>query len=124
VDVTDVQDADDPDAAMREHLERDAAAPFDLERGPLWRASLVRLSPERHAFALTMHHVVTDGWSMGVLVRELSALYDAHARREPAALPALPIQYADYAAWQRDWLAGGELKRQLGYWTELLAGRP
>ncbi|MFN8178104.1 MAG: amino acid adenylation domain-containing protein [bacterium] len=114
----DVRGAADPEEELRARLEAEALAPFDLERGPLWRAILVRVAPDRHAFVLSMHHIVTDGWSMGILVRELGTLYDGFRAGKDALtdLAELPIRYADYAVWQRSWLAGGELERQLGYW--------
>jgi hypothetical protein len=102
----------------------EARRPFDLERGPLLRALLVRLEAEEHLVVLTIHHVVSDGWSMGVLVREIAALYPAFAAGRPARLPELPIQYADFSVWQREWLAGGALDAQLGFWRERLAGAP
>ncbi len=105
----------------------EAARPFDLGRGPLLRALLFRESPDRHLLLLNLHHIVSDGWSMGVLVRELGEIYGALAAGRPPALPPLPIQYADFAVWQRRWLAGdaGEvLARQLAWWRERLAGAP
>jgi amino acid adenylation domain-containing protein len=98
--------------------------PFDLARGPLWRALLLRLGDEEHVLLLTMHHIISDGWSMGVLVRELAALYASCAAGAPAPLPELPMQYADYAVWQREFLRGAELERQLAYWRKQLAGAP
>src|SRR5919107_315171 len=95
---------------------------FDLERGPLFRARLLRLGEEEHLLLLSVHHAVSDGWSMGVFWRELSALYGAFSRGEPSPLPELPVQYADYALWQRRWLDGEVLEGQLGYWRERLAG--
>ncbi|HEV2757814.1 MAG TPA: amino acid adenylation domain-containing protein, partial [Actinomycetota bacterium] len=100
----------------------EAARPFDLERGPLLRARVLRLDADDHVLLLNMHHIVSDGWSTAVFTRELSALYDAHRAGQPARLPDLPLQYADYAAWQRRWLARDVLERQLGYWRERLAG--
>src|SRR6185295_3171856 len=103
------------------------ALPFDLSRAPLLRVWLVRLGGGEHALLYAMHHVISDGWSMGVLLGEIAAAYAALAGdRRPAlpALPALPVQYADFAVWQRAWFAGGELKRQLDYWRERLAGAP
>ncbi|MEA2604640.1 MAG: hypothetical protein QOF89_5632, partial [Acidobacteriota bacterium] len=97
---------------------------FDLERGPLVRASLARLGEEEHRLLLSVHHIVSDGWSIGVLVRELSALYSAFVQGRPSPLPELPVQYADFAAWQRDWLQGEVLEAQLGWWRERLAGAP
>ena len=95
--------------------------PFDLSRGPLIRALLVVLGEQEHALLLTLHHIVSDGWSMGVLCREMQALYDAFASGAPMPLPALPIQYADFAVWQREHLQGEVLDEQLSYWREQLA---
>ncbi|HYW08679.1 MAG TPA: amino acid adenylation domain-containing protein, partial [Longimicrobium sp.] len=105
-------------------MEDEAAAPFDLERGPLVRGRLVRLADDDHVLLVTMHHVVSDGWSMGVLVREVGALYAAFLRGEGDPLPPLSVQYADYAVWQRRWLEGEVLARQADYWTAALAGAP
>jgi amino acid adenylation domain-containing protein len=96
-----------------------AVRPFDLETGPPWRASLVRLGAEDHLVLLTLHHIVSDGWSMGVLLREVAALYEGSAE-----LPALPVQYADWAVWQQRWLRGAALERGLAAWRERLAGVP
>ncbi|MGD2115490.1 MAG: amino acid adenylation domain-containing protein, partial [Acidobacteriota bacterium] len=125
--------------ATREPVARDlasaeAAHPFDLVHGPLLRASVVRLGspgeagPADHAVLLTMHHVVSDGWSMGILMRELGALYRAFSSDggagAPSPLPELPVQYADFAVWQRSWLHGAVLEREIAYWREQLAGLP
>ncbi|MEA2693226.1 MAG: hypothetical protein QOJ16_2613, partial [Acidobacteriota bacterium] len=93
-------------------------APFDLERGPLLRVRLLRLAPDRRLLLVSMHHIVSDAWSMEVFVRELAALYE----RSP--LPELHLQYADYAAWQREWLQGEVLAAELAWWRERLAGAP
>jgi Condensation domain len=98
--------------------------PFDLTAAPLVRARLLRLGPEEHVFLLTMHHIITDGWSVGVLLRELDALCDAFSRGFATPLPELPVQYADYAVWQREWLQGEELDRLFAHWREALAGAP
>src|SRR5262249_23576204 len=98
--------------------------PFDLTRGPLFRATLIDLGTNEHMLLLTMHHIVSDGWSIGVLHRELSELYRAFRHGESSPLSELPIQYADYAIWQREWLRGGELERQLSYWKKELEGVP
>ncbi|SFV14416.1 condensation domain-containing protein, partial [Pseudoduganella namucuonensis] len=90
----------------------------------LIRWSLLRLSPGEHVLLLTMHHIVSDGWSMGVLLRELTALYAAFAAGRPSPLAPLPLQYADFAHWQRQWLTGDVQRRQLDYWTAQLAGAP
>ena len=102
----------------------EARRPFDLARGPLIRAILVRLNDEEHALLLTMHHIIADGWSTGVLVRELTALYGAFASGKPSPLAELPIQYPDFADWQRQWLQGDVLEKQLSYWKEQLADLP
>src|ERR1041385_4542236 len=102
----------------------EAQAPFELANGPLRRASLLRLGKQEHVLLLTMHHIISDGWSMGIFVRELSACYNAFAAGVEPRLPELPIQYADYAVWQREWLQGDVLQAQLQYWREQLAGSP
>ncbi|HSK77358.1 MAG TPA: amino acid adenylation domain-containing protein, partial [Thermoanaerobaculia bacterium] len=102
----------------------EARRPFDLARGPLLRAALLRLGAERHMALLTMHHIVSDGWSTGVLVRELGALYAAFLEGLPSPLPELAIQYADFAAWQRRHLSGERLESELAWWRERLAGMP
>ncbi|SAI74508.1 D-alanine-D-alanyl carrier protein ligase [Bordetella ansorpii] len=111
----------DAQALARRHAQQVADTPFDLRRGPLLRAGLIRLDEQEHVLVLAMHHIVSDGWSMGVLVEELIGNYQSHADRGgDAALPPLPIQYADYAAWQRNWLEAGERERQLAYWRTAL----
>jgi acyl carrier protein len=102
----------------------EAGQPFDLERGPLWRGQLIRLSEAEHVLLFTMHHIISDGWSMGVLIREVSALYEAYLSGGESALAELPIQYADFAVWQREYLQGEVLEKQLQYWREQLAGAP
>ena len=104
--------------------QQQARRPFDLSTGPLLRLLLLRLAEDEHVLLLTMHHIISDGWSMGVLVREVMALYEAELGGTTAELPALPIQYADYAHWQREWLTGERLGEQLSYWREQLAGAP
>ncbi|MFP2934660.1 condensation domain-containing protein, partial [Pyxidicoccus sp. 3LG] len=98
--------------------------PFDLSRGPLFRASLLKLAPDDHVLLLTVHHIVSDGWSMGVLVRELASLYETFASGGTPQLPPLPVQYADYAVWQRSWLSGDVLEAQLDYWKRQLGDAP
>ncbi|HSG38632.1 MAG TPA: amino acid adenylation domain-containing protein, partial [Thermoanaerobaculia bacterium] len=102
----------------------EARRPFDLGRGPLLRATLLRISAEEHVALLTMHHIVSDGWSMGVMVRELGALYAAFAEGRPSPLPELAVQYADFAAWQRRRLSGDFLESELAWWRGQLAGMP
>jgi amino acid adenylation domain-containing protein len=115
---------DEREAALRALAGNEALRPFDLAAGPLLRSTLVRLADEEHALLFTMHHVISDGWSIGVLVREVSALYAAFTEGRAPSLPPLPVQYADYAAWQRARLAGPVLDAQLAYWREALAGAP
>lgn len=110
------------DAYLRNEGDRESRQPFDLNRGPLLRARLVRLNEEHHVLFVTMHHIVSDGWSLDVLWRELLALYDAFASDSPSPLPELPIQYADFAVWQRQWLQGEALESLLSYWKENLSG--
>ncbi|MBW5809052.1 amino acid adenylation domain-containing protein, partial [Burkholderia sp. COPS] len=112
------------DAQAARLAEREAAEPFDLARGPLLRATLVALADDRHRLLLTAHHAITDGWSSRCAFDELSAAYRAYAEGRAPSLPDLPIQYADYADWQRDMLAGGEGERQLDYWRGALRDVP
>ena len=102
----------------------DGRRPFDLERGPLFRTALIRLDAGEHVLLAAMHHIVSDGWSVGVFDRELAALYGAFRRRRPSPLAPLPVQYGDFARWQRGWLAGAALDEQLAYWKRQLAGSP
>ncbi|TDX62566.1 amino acid adenylation domain-containing protein [Methylosinus sp. sav-2] len=111
---------DEEEAA--EWARREAGAPFDLAQAPLFRTRLLRFDETHHILLVTMHHIVTDGWSFAVLLRELSAVYRAFATGEAWPLPELPIQYADYAAWQRDWLAGEMLGELLEFWKAELSG--
>ncbi|MCP4658711.1 MAG: amino acid adenylation domain-containing protein, partial [bacterium] len=111
--------------AEADHLVRAAARrPFDLIRGPLLRGALLRLDREQHLLFLAVHHIAFDGWSAGVFVDELTALYRAYSAGGRSPLPELPVQYADFAVWQRQWLSGEVLERQLAYWREQLAGLP
>src|SRR5215217_5578771 len=112
------------EAEVTRRLRAEAQAPFDLTQAPLLRVSLVRLAPEEHVLLLTLHHIVSDGWSMGILLREIGAMYQATVAGRAVALPALPIQYADFARWQRGWLQGAVLDEQVGYWRGQLAGAP
>ncbi|HKV11775.1 MAG TPA: amino acid adenylation domain-containing protein, partial [Thermoanaerobaculia bacterium] len=107
---------------VRQRMAQEVDRPFDLSRGPLLRALLLRIAADEHVAVLTMHHVASDGWSMGVLVREVAALYPAFAQGRPSPLPELPIQYADFARWQRGWLRGEVLEQEIAYWRGTLAG--
>ncbi len=100
----------------------EAQQPFDLTNGPLLRVTLLRLGEVEHVLLLTMHHIVSDGWSMGVLIWEIGTLYEAFATGKPSPLPELPIQYADFAHWQRQWLQDEVLEAQLSYWKQQLSG--
>src|SRR5262249_3399205 len=97
---------------------------FDLRTGPLLRAKLLRLADNDHIFLLTMHHIVSDGWSLSVFFQELNVLYAAFAKGLPSPLPELPIQYADYSRWQRKFLEGAVRDQQLEYWKKQLADLP
>ena len=106
------------EARARQLTDSDACQPFDLETGPLLRAQLLRLAAEEHLLLLNVHHIASDGWSMGVLWRELSSAYSALVNGQQPDLPRLPVQYADYAVWQRECLQGEALEQQLAYWKE------
>ncbi|MFY0571228.1 non-ribosomal peptide synthase/polyketide synthase [Archangium lansingense] len=110
------------EAEAARQASQEAARPFDLGRGPLLRAMLLRLGPDTHTLLLTAHHIVFDGWSIGVLVRELGALYGAGVSGKPPALEPLPVQYADFAAWHQRWTEAGTLEPQLSWWRRRLAG--
>ncbi|MGW7435040.1 amino acid adenylation domain-containing protein [Streptomyces sp. NPDC054849] len=109
-------------AELERCLEREGSTPFDLRRGPLLRVSLVRLAADEHVLVLGLHHIVGDGWSIGILVDELNAGYAAYVRGEPVGLPELPVQYADFAVWQQERLAGPHVEGQVDYWRRQLAG--
>jgi len=102
----------------------EAQQPFDLTDGTLWRASLLKLADEEHVFLFTMHHIITDGWSMGLLFKELSILYQAYTNNQESPLEDLPLQYSDYAVWQRDLLQNEALQEQLSYWKKQLQNAP
>src|SRR6185295_13533602 len=97
--------------------------PFDLQAGPMLRVLLLQLEDEEQVLVVTMHHIVSDGWSMGIFIRELASLYGAYREGEESPLRELPLQYADFAVWQRGWLQGAVLEQQLAYWREQLGGR-
>ncbi|NVJ28035.1 amino acid adenylation domain-containing protein, partial [Myxococcus sp. AM011] len=111
-------------AEARRRAEQEAVRPFDLETGPLLRTTLLKLAADEHLLVLNMHHIVSDGWSMGVVVREMGAIYEGLRQGRPVALPELPVQYVDYAVWQRGWLKGAVLEEQLGWWKQHLSGAP
>ena len=118
---------DDPErrkAAIRKFVNAEGSRPFDLRLGPVLRATLLKLSAEEHMLLLSVHHIVSDGWSMGLLVKEVGHLYGAYSGGKEPQLPELPLQYSDYAEWQKNWLASNSLRRQLDYWRNQLAGAP
>ena len=124
--IIDLSDLPEPErqAETQQMAIAEAARPFDLSTGPLLRAMLLRLSATEHLALLTMHHIVSDGWSMSVFLREVAAFYEAFVAGHEPSLPELPIQYADYAVWQKEWMQGEVLETQLSYWKEQLAGAP
>ncbi|WP_353122979.1 condensation domain-containing protein, partial [Planktothrix agardhii] len=103
---------------------QESQTPFDLTQSPLLRVTLLKLQPEKHILLINMHHIISDGWSIGVFIRELSYLYGAFVAGKEPTLPTLPIQYADFAVWQREWLQGKVLAAQLEYWKRQLAAAP
>ncbi|MBV9386823.1 MAG: amino acid adenylation domain-containing protein [Chroococcidiopsidaceae cyanobacterium CP_BM_ER_R8_30] len=105
-------------------ISSESQQPFDLAQGPLLRAKLLQFNTTDHILLLTLHHIISDGWSMGVMMQELSTLYAAFADAKPSPLPELPIQYADFAQWQQQWLQGEVLVSQLDYWRQQLADLP
>jgi amino acid adenylation domain-containing protein len=109
---------------VRRLVTAEAQLPFDLSRGPLLRGTVLRLDDAEHVGLLTMHHIVSDGWSTAILVREMATLYVAFCAGGSSPLPALPIQYADFAQWQRQWLQGEILETQIAYWKQQLVGAP
>src|SRR5262249_50367428 len=99
-----------------------AITPFDLSHYPVGGIKLLQLEEQEHVLVVNMHHIVSDGWSSGIMMREFSRLYGAYVRGEKSPLPELEIQYGDYAMWQQEWLQGEVLEEQLGYWRQQLAG--
>ncbi|WP_019506242.1 non-ribosomal peptide synthetase [Pleurocapsa sp. PCC 7319] len=112
------------EAELQRILTEEAERPFDLSQEPLLRLLLIKLAADSQVLLVNMHHVISDGWSMGVFTQELSALYNAYIQGQPSPLPELSIQYADFAHWQREWLQGEVYQRQLDYWQQQLAGIP
>ncbi|HJX28153.1 MAG TPA: amino acid adenylation domain-containing protein, partial [Thermoanaerobaculia bacterium] len=122
--LEDLSSAPDPEAAADRRIDEGLLQPLDLVHGPLLRALLLRLGAEEHVLVLSLHHILFDGWSGGVLVREVATLYRAFAAGSGSPLTELPVQYADYSLWQRGWLEGGALAPLLAWWKERLAGAP
>jgi len=126
VDVIDLRhiEAENREDEAQRLVDEEANEPFDLELGPLFRSRVIILAPDDHIVLFTMHHIISDGWSVGILVREFTVLYEHFAHNSPNILPPLPIQYADYAAWQRAWLKDDVLQRQIDYWKNRLGMNP
>ncbi|MFK3775625.1 amino acid adenylation domain-containing protein [Pseudomonas sp. NPDC089406] len=124
LDHLDLSASADPQAALQAALQAAAGQAFDLYQGPLLQLTLVRLGEQRHGLLLAMHHIISDGWSMQILLDELAQGYAAHLQGQAPQWPALAVQYADYALWQRNWLEAGEGERQLAYWRATLGERP
>ncbi len=122
--VVDLTSLAEPESEALRLAKEEAEQPFNLNQGPLVRARLLKVAAEAYVLLFTIHHIVSDGWSMGVLFRELGEIYEAFAQQSPSPLPELPIQYADYAVWQREWLTGEVLQEQIDYWKTKLAGAP
>ncbi|HET6765473.1 MAG TPA: condensation domain-containing protein, partial [Longimicrobiaceae bacterium] len=116
--------ADEAAVAERALATEEGSRAFDLETGPLFRAGLIRRAADEHVLLITMHHIISDGWSMGVFFREVETLYEAFTENRPSPLEPLPVQYADFAAWQRGWLHGERVERQVSYWRGKLGGAP
>jgi amino acid adenylation domain-containing protein/non-ribosomal peptide synthase protein (TIGR01720 family) len=123
IDVSQLPEEDRETEALR-RVQQEAASGFDLTQGPLTRSTLLRMEEADHVLMLTMHHIVSDGWSVGVFMRELKTLYSACCAGKPSPLPDLPIQYADFSLWQRERMESGALEQQLAYWKERLSGAP
>ena len=114
----------DPESGLRQIYEEEAHTSFDLAAGPLIRGRLIRQAEDQYALLITMHHIISDGWSIAVLLNEVSILYRAFAQREADPLPELSVQYPDYAVWQRNWVQGEVLRQQIEYWRTTLTGAP
>jgi amino acid adenylation domain-containing protein len=116
--------ANEKDRTLADQTRKEAATPFDLRRGPLFRVKLIKLDEDDHALLMTMHHIVSDGWSLGVIAREIAALYDSFCSGAASSLPEVTLHYGDYAAWERERLGDQELAPQLAYWKTQLGGAP
>ncbi|KAF9945119.1 hypothetical protein BGZ72_001645 [Mortierella alpina] len=114
----------DQDATLRHVIDKEARAPFDLAKGPVIRTTIIQLHDDEHVLLISQHHIVSDGWSFGIMLSELNALYTSFKDGQPSPLPPLEIQYPDFAAWQRKWLSGDRVKLQSEYWRTTLSGAP
>ncbi|HXI92646.1 MAG TPA: amino acid adenylation domain-containing protein, partial [Blastocatellia bacterium] len=125
IDLSDCETGEGREHEAKRVCQADAATPFDLANGPLLRGKVIKLAGQKHILMFNMHHIISDGWSVGILIRELGVIIEALRQGRRPELPPLPIQYADYSVWQRRWLEeGGILERQLAYWQAKLAGVP
>jgi amino acid adenylation domain-containing protein len=122
--LIDLREVSNADAEVTERAAEEAQKPFDLSTGGLLRTTLLQLGDEEHALLVTMHHIVSDAWSVGIFIRELTSLYESFVDEQESLLPALSIQYADFARWQQQWLTGDVLAAQMEYWKQHLAGAP
>ncbi|BCL39535.1 non-ribosomal peptide synthetase [Nostoc sp. MS1] len=122
--IIDLQQFSEPETEARRLVHIEGQTPFDLSQSPVLRVTLLRLQPQKHILIINIHHIAADGWSIGIFTRELSMLYADFCMGEPSPLPELPIQYADFAVWQKQWLTGDVLARQINYWKQQLAGAP
>ena len=122
--VIDLREFPDREERAQRETREEALLPVDLKNGPLVRGKLLRLAADDHVLLLTLHHIIFDGWSRRILVRELAALYEAFGAGRPSPLPDLPLQYADYAVWQRKTLQGKTLAKHLSFWKQQLTGAP
>ncbi|MDX1695931.1 MAG: amino acid adenylation domain-containing protein, partial [Ketobacteraceae bacterium] len=116
--------SDEQEAEVHERVVAEASHPFNLAEGPLLRTRLLKLADDDYVLLANKHHIISDGWSMGILMQEIAALYHAFQQGKPSPLPELPLQYADFAIWQRSWLQGEVLQRQIDYWKQKLADAP
>src|SRR5262249_38331087 len=124
VPAVDLSGTPQPELAVREIAAEEARTPFDLSKGPLLRAKLLKLDARNHVLLLTMHHIVSDAWSAGIFMQELGEIYSAFLEGKPSPLQEVAIQYADYAAWQRNFLQGTALENQISYLLDHLLGVP
>jgi hypothetical protein len=126
IDVIDFTENDptEKQAAIEQEIQRELQRPFDLATGPLLRLRVLRESQQQHILLFTMHHIISDGWSTGILAQEFTALYNAFLAGEPSPLPELSIQYVDFVVWQRSYLQGERLNAHLAYWKQQLTGAP
>ncbi|KAF9367172.1 hypothetical protein CPB97_006185, partial [Podila verticillata] len=120
----DLRGTSDQENHVKELSQAEANTPFDFERGPLIRAQLIQVQDDEYIFLLTMHHIISDGWSMGVLMRELNELYSAFSAGRSDPLPSLSVQYPDYASWQKQWLTDQRLEEHVDYWRKTLVSAP